>query len=128
MMKILPITLASCVAFILIGCGAGHPNLRSIAVSPLSATAPSTSHGQVGFTAKGIFSDGSSRELSQVDGLSWATSTNAASIGSTGEATCLAPGNVTVTASAPQNLQLTVNNGVTNTSATIRGTAQLVCQ
>jgi hypothetical protein len=33
-----------------------------------------------------------------------------------------------VTASAPQNLQLTINNGIDNTSRNIQGTAQLVCQ
>jgi hypothetical protein len=127
-MKPLPIILLSCVASILIGCGAGHPNLTSITVSPQTATAESAVHGQVGYTATGHFGDGTSRELSQVDGLSWKTSTTAASIGSTGEATCLAPGTVTVTASAPQNLQLTVNNGISNTSANVQGTAQLVCQ
>ncbi len=127
-MKRLRIILLSCVALIFVGCGAGHANLTSIAVSPTTATAASANHEQVGYTAKGMFSDGSSRELSQVDGLSWKTSTTAASIGSTGEATCLGPGTVTVTASAPQNLQLTVNNGVNNTSATIQGGAQLVCQ
>jgi ketopantoate reductase len=74
-----------------------------------------------------------SGELSQVDGLSWQTSptmsgTVAATIGSTGEATCSAPGTVTVTASAPENLQVTVNNGVQNTSPTVTGTATLICQ
>jgi hypothetical protein len=127
-MKRLQFILPSCLALIFVGCGAGHPNLTSIAVSPSTATAASETHAQVGYTAKGQFSDGSSRELSQVDGLTWKTSATAASIGATGEATCLAIGNVTVTASAPQNLQLTVNNGVNNTSTTIQGTAQLVCQ
>jgi outer membrane biogenesis lipoprotein LolB len=127
-MKRLQFVLLACLAFILIGCGAGHPNLTSVQVSPSTATAESATHAQVGYTAKGVFSNGSSRELSQVDGLSWKTSTTAASVGSTGEATCLGPGTATVTASAPQNLQLTVNNGVTNTSATVQGTAQLVCQ
>ena len=128
-MKRLQFILPSCFAFILlVGCGAGHPNLTSITVSPSTATAASANHGQVGYTARGQFSDGSSRELSPADGLSWKTSTTAASIGSTGEATCLAIGTVTVTASAPQNLQLTVNNGVNNTSVTVLGSAQLVCQ
>jgi len=127
-MKSLQLILPSCLAFILIGCGAGHPNLTSISVSPSTATADSATHEQVGYEAQGHFTNGSSRALSQVDGLSWKTSTTTASIGSTGAATCLGPGTVTVTASAPQNLQLTVNNGVTNTSATIQGTAQLVCQ
>jgi len=127
-MKPFQFVLLSCLALILIGCGAGHPNLTSISVSPSTATADSATHQQVGYEAQGHFSDGTSRALSQVDGLSWRTSTTAASIGSTGAATCLSPGTVTVTASAPQNLQLTVNNGVSNTSATITATAQLVCQ
>ncbi|HKV80072.1 MAG TPA: hypothetical protein VJP02_18130 [Candidatus Sulfotelmatobacter sp.] len=119
-------------AAVLVGCGAGHANLTSITVSPQSATAAS-SQGQVGYTATGNFANGKSRELSQVDGLSWKTSptsagTVAATIGSTGEATCSATGTVTVTASAPQNLQLTVNNGVQNTSATVSGSSTLVCQ
>jgi hypothetical protein len=109
-----------------IGCGAGHPNLTSITVTPQSATSPL--QGQVGFTAMGNFSDHTSRELTQADGLSWRTSTAGASIGSTGEATCLGPGTVTVTASAPENLQLTINNGVQNTAPTIRGTGTLICQ
>jgi len=120
------------VAVGLMGCGAGHANLTSISVSPQSATA-SSSQGQVGYTATGNFANGKSRELSQVDGLSWKTSattanTVAASIGSTGEATCSAPGTVTVTASAPQNLQFTINNGIKNTSTTVSGTATLNCQ
>jgi hypothetical protein len=117
----------------LVGCGAGHANLTSITVSPQSATTTSNPQGQVGYTATGNFANGKNRELSQVDGLSWKTSptstgTVAATIGSTGEATCSAPGTVTVTASAPENLQFTVNNGVQNTSATVSGTATLICQ
>ena len=101
---------------VLIGCGAGHSNLTSITVSPQSAKTTSSPQAQVGYTATGNFANGKSRELSQVDGLSWKTSptsagTVAATIGSTGEATCSALGNVTITASAPQNLQLNVNNG-----------------
>jgi len=116
----------------LVGCGACHANITSVTVSPQSATATSN-QGQVGYTATGNFANGKSRELSQVDGLSWKTSptsanTVAATIGSTGEATCSAPGTVTVTASAPQNLTFTVNNGVHNTSATVSGTATLTCQ
>jgi len=132
-MKYLQLVLAALVAVALIGCGAGHANLTSITVSPQSATTTSNPQGQVGFTAMGNFSNHTSRELSQVDGLSWKTSptmagTVAATIGSTGEATCSAPGTVTVTASAPQNLSFTVNNGVQNTSMTVSGTAMLICQ
>ena len=132
-MKYLPFVLAVSVALVLIGCGAGHANLTSITVTPQSATTTINPQGQVGYTAMGNFSNHTSRELSQVDGLSWKTSptmagTVAATIGSTGEATCSAPGTVTVTASAPQNLSFTVNNGVQNTSMTVSGTAMLICQ
>jgi hypothetical protein len=126
MMKHLLFLFVAVVA--LVGCGAGHANLTSITVSPQSATTTSNPQGQVGYTATGLFANGKSRSLSQVDGLSWKTSTTAATIGSTGDATCSAPGTVTVTASAPQNLQFTVNNGVQNTSATVTGTATLICQ
>ncbi len=116
----------------LAGCGAGHANLTSISVSPQSATA-SSNQGQVGYTATGNFANGKSRELSQADGLSWKTSPTsagavAATIGSTGEVTCSAPGTVTITATAPQNLQFTINNGIQNTSANVSGTASLTCQ
>ena len=111
----------------LVSCGAGHANLKSITVSPQSATA-SSNQGQVGYTAMGNFANGKSRELSQVDGLSWKTSTVAATIGSSGEATCSAPGTVTITASAPENLQFTINNGMQNTSTNVSGTATLTCQ
>ena len=132
-MKYLPVVLAAWSALIVIGCGAGHANLTSITVTPQSATTTSNPPGQVGYTAMGNFSNHTSRELSQVDGLSWKTSltstgTVAATIGSTGEATCSAPGTVTITASAPENLQVSVNNGVQNTSATVTGTASLSCQ
>src|SRR5947208_15695190 len=117
----------------LVGCGAGHANLTSITVSPQSATTTSNPQGQVGYTATGNFANGKSRELSQVDGLSWKTSptssgTVAATIGSTGEATCSTPGPVTITASAPENLRFTVNNAVQNTSTTLTETAPLTCQ
>ena len=126
-------SLSALMGCALIGCGAGHANLTSITVSPQTATTTSSPEGQVGYTATGHFANGKSRELSQVDGLSWKTSptnsgTVAATIGSTGEATCSAPGSVTITATAPENLQLTVNNGVQNTASSVSGTAKLVCQ
>lgn len=129
-MKHLAVLLLAAVG--LSACGAGHANLKSITVSPESATA-SSNHGQVGYTATGNFANGKSRELSQVDGLSWKTSPTstggvAATIGSTGEATCSAPGNVMVTATAPENLQFTINNGIQNTSSNVSGSASLTCQ
>jgi hypothetical protein len=132
-MRYLNFVLAMSLSMVFIGCGAGHANLTSITVSPQSATATSSPQGQVGYTATGNFANGKSRELSRVDGLSWKTSptnngTVAATIGSTGEVTCSAPGTVTITASAPENLSFTVNNGVQNTSKTVSGTATLTCQ
>jgi hypothetical protein len=132
LMKHLNFALAFLLSVVL-GCGAGHANLTSVTVSPESATTTSNPQGQVGYTATGHFANGKSRELSQVDGLSWKTSQTdtgevAATIGATGEVTCSAPGTVTITASAPQNLSFTVNNGVQNTSMTVSGTATLTCQ
>src|SRR5438876_10693027 len=106
----------------LVGCGAGHANLTSITVSPQSATTTSNPQGQVGYTAIGNFANGKSRELSQVDGLSWKTSPTstgivAATIGSTGEATCSAPCTVTVTATASENPSFSVQDGVYTTAA-----------
>jgi hypothetical protein len=126
LMKYWYCALALTVFLVAVGCGAGHANLTSITVTPQSAT--TTLQGQVGFTAMGNFSDHTSRELTRADGLSWRTSTAGASVGASGEATCLGPGTVTVTASAPENLQLTINNGVQNTAPTIRGNGTLICQ
>jgi methionine-rich copper-binding protein CopC len=115
------------IAAFLTGCGAGHPNLKSISVSP--DTANSALNQNVVFTANGIFTDNSSRNLTLADGLSWKTSNNAIATinGNTGSATCVAPGTVTVTATAPVNLQITVNNGVSNTSTNVSGTGTLNC-
>jgi hypothetical protein len=115
-------------AALLVACGAGHPQLTSIAVSPSSATASSTPQGHVGFTATGTFTDHTSGELHLADGLEWkSSSTVVATIDDTGEATCLAPGSATVTATAPADLQITVSNGVQNTSPKVSGRATLSC-
>jgi Big-like domain-containing protein len=125
-MRPLQFNLLAFLALLLMGCGAGHPNLTSIAVSPSSATAAPQQ--DVVFTANGTFTNNSSRELTVADGLTWKTSNSAmATINNNGSATCLAPGTVTITATAPQNLQITVNNGVSNTSTNISGTATLNC-
>ena len=39
--------------FLLLGCGAGHPTLTAISVSPSTATAQITTQGGVGYTATG---------------------------------------------------------------------------
>jgi hypothetical protein len=111
-----------------LACGAGHPNIQSIQVNPQQAQA-SSPRGEVGFTAMGIFSNNDSRELTVADGTDWKTSNNLiATIDSnTGQATCVAPGTVTITVTAPSNLTFTVNNGIDNTSPKVTGTATLVC-
>jgi hypothetical protein len=116
------------IAVMLMACGAGHPRLTSIAVSPSSATASSSLQGQIGFTATGTFTDHTSRELHLADGLTWKSSnTVVATIDDTGEATCVSPGPVTITATAPADLQITVSNGVQNTSPRVSGNAMLNC-
>jgi Bacterial Ig-like domain (group 2) len=123
-MKYLPFVLL-CVV-LTAACGAGHPNVKSITVTPATATA--TTQGSVGFTATGIFTDNTSRILTPADGLSWRSSNTAvASIDDAGLASCNTAGSVTVTASAPVNLQLTVSNGIDNTAQTVRGTGTLNC-
>jgi len=109
------------------GCGAGHPNLMTISVSPNTASAALNE--DVVFTATGNFTNNTSRDLTVVDGLSWSTSNNAIATinGNTGSATCIAAGSVNVIAKAPQNLQITVNNGINNTSPTVTGSATLNC-
>ena len=115
------------IAALLVAYGAGHPRLTSIAVSPSSATASSSLQGQVGFTATGTCTD-HSRELHLADGLTWKSSnTVVATIDDTGEATCVSPGSVTITAAAPADLQITVSNGVQNTSPKVSGNAMLNC-
>jgi uncharacterized protein YjdB len=116
------------IAALIVACGAGHPRLTSIAVSPSSATASSSLQGQVGFTATGTFTDHTSRELHLADGLEWKSSnTVVATIDDTGEATCVSPGSVTITATAPADLQITVSNGARNTSPKVSGNAMLNC-
>jgi len=115
-------------AALLAGCGAGHPTIRSITVSPQKANGTVNS-GTVVFTAEGNFTDNTSRQLTIADGLSWKTSNNVvATIDDAGAASCKSLGTVTVTATAPQNLTVTVGSGINNTSTDISGTAQLVCQ
>lgn len=113
--------------FLAMGCGgSGDPSLTSITVNPQTGIA--SPNGHVGFTAVGHMSNGSTVNLTAANGLTWKISTTDATIGSTGTATCLTAGSATVTAAAPQNLQTTANNGVSNTSQMVSGTAQLMCQ
>jgi len=115
-------------ALMLLGCGAGHPTLTGISVTPSSATASIATRGSVGYTATGMFSDHSHRQLTQADGLTWATANGLiAGISDSGMANCVRAGVVTVTATAPTNLTITVTDTVTNTSPKISGNASLTC-
>jgi hypothetical protein len=115
-------------AALLAGCGAGHPRLSSITISPTSATATAASRGTAEFTAKGNFDNNSSRTLTIADGLDWDTSNHAiATISDTGTATCVSVGVVHVVGTAPVDLTISVNNGIQNTSSKISGSAQLTC-
>ncbi len=115
-------------AALLAGCGAGHPRLSSVTVSPTSATATAASRGTAEFSAKGTFDDNSSRTLTIADGLQWDTSNHAiATISDGGTTTCNSVGVVHVIATAPVDLTISVNNGIQNTSSKISGSAQLTC-
>src|SRR5215469_1780527 len=123
-MRYLPVVLLMVV--LSVACGAGHPNLKILNVTPTTASA--SMQGSVGFTATGIFTNNTSRTITAADGLSWRSSNTAvASINDLGMASCNTPGTVTITASAPENLQLTINTGISNTAPTIRGSGTLNC-
>ncbi len=105
----------------LVACGEDH-HLTSMSVSPSSASAASSSHGQAAFAATGTLNNGSSRALDASDGLIWSTSDSTiATIDSNGAATCMAPGTVTITGTAPRNL------AKGSTSNAVSGTATLTC-
>jgi hypothetical protein len=127
-MKYFGLTLACAGVALILACGAGHPTITAVEVSPQNAQAASP-NGEVDYTARGIFANNNSRELTAVDGLDWSSSNNMiASIdGTLGHATCLAPGTVMITVQAPADLTLTVNNGVHNASTKVTGSATLVC-
>jgi uncharacterized lipoprotein YbaY len=126
--KLTLLVFALLASLLLAGCGAGHPTLTSITVTPSSATASIATRGSVGYTATGMFSDHSSRELTQADGLTWATANGQiAGISDSGMASCVRAGVVTVTATAPTNLTITVTTTVTNTSPKVTGSAALTC-
>ena len=127
-LRSLPFILLLALAALLIACGAGHPKIVSITVTPSTATAPTIPPTDVQFTATATFDNQSSRELTIADGLTWTTSNSSiATINTNGSATCVAPGPVTITATAPSELNITVNNGINNTSTNVSGTAQLMC-
>ena len=75
---------------------ASTPTLSSIAVTPASPTVPTGATQQ--FTAMGTYSDGSTQDITTQ--ITWSSSnTSVATIGTSGLATTVVPGNTTVTAS-----------------------------
>ncbi|HET7439969.1 MAG TPA: hypothetical protein VFJ47_01610 [Terriglobales bacterium] len=113
---------------LLLGCGAGHPRITSIVVSPATAQTPVSANQTVSYTATAHFSNNTSRQLTVADGLTWATSSNTiAGINSDGTATCIAPGSVTITATAPSQLVVMVGSGISTNSPKVSGTASLNC-
>ena len=111
-----------------IACGAGHPRITKLTVSPQTATTTISPPTDVQYTVTATFDNNSSRELTIADGLTWSTSNNSvATISDNGSASCVAVGQVTITAQAPTELNITVDNGIDNTSPKITGNAQLTC-
>lgn len=127
-MKYLSTLIAGAGIALFTACGAGHPTIKSLQLNPSQAQG-SAPGGEVQFNATGIFENNQSRELSAADGVSWSTSDpTVASIGdTTGQATCNTNGTVTITAKAPADLTLEINNGVHNTSQNVTATATLTC-
>src|SRR5579862_5405918 len=111
-----------------IACGAGHPTITHLAISPTTATAPVSPPTDVQYNATATFTDNTNRERTIADGLTCSSSnTGIATVNDNGSASCIAVGQVTITGKAPTELNLTVNNGINNTSPTITGTATLNC-
>jgi hypothetical protein len=127
-LRALQVLCIGTVACVWVACGSGHPTITKITVTPTTSTAPINPPTDVQFTATATFTDNTNRELTVADGLNWSTSnTSIATISDNGSATCKNLGQVTITAKAPADLNLTINNGVNNTSPQVSGTAQLSC-
>lgn len=111
-----------------LACGAGHPTITRLTVAPQTASSPISPPTDVQYTVTATFNNNTSRELTAADGLTWTSSnTGVATISDNGSATCRGVGPVTITAQAPADLNITINNGIDNTSPKVSGTAQLNC-
>ncbi len=125
-MKRVPIFVACAAVAILLACGGSSDTIQSVQVSPQQGqgTVP---NGVANFSATGTFKNNQSRLLTSQDGLMWSISNSSiATINSlTGQATCLAVGSATVTASVPSDLTFQV--GGHGSSSTVTGTASLQC-
>ena len=121
-MKYNSLTLVVFLAAMLAGCGSGGPKVHAVTIAPNPAGSTSSPQGQISFAATGMMSNNTTRALTSSNGLLWGSSnTTIATINSDGVATCLAPGTVTITATAPDNL----NKG--SNAPAVSGTATLNC-
>ena len=120
-MKKIEMMLGIVVAVVMWGCGNGSPKLQRVMVSPAMASAATIPAQQVQFTAQGTFSNNTTRGLAVGDGIVWSSSNaKIASITVTGVATCVAPGSVTIVASAPTaSHPIFSATGSTTTSAVV---------
>jgi len=126
--RALQVLFISITAVAWLGCGAGHRTITQLTVSPQMASSPVSPPTDVQYTVTATFDNNTSRELTVADGLTWSTSnTSIATISDNGSATCVGVGLVNITAQAPAELDISVNNGVNNTSPKVTGTAQLNC-
>ena len=120
-------TLFACATLaLLVACGGSNNNIQSVQVSPAQGEG-SGPNSAVNFTATGTFPNNQSRLLTSQDGLMWSSSNSAvATINPlTGQAVCVTPGSVTITAAVPSDL--TFQGGPHSSSRTVNGTASLQC-
>ncbi len=141
-MKKIQMVLGIVLAVAMCGCGNGSPKLQRVRVSPAMASAATIPAQQVQFTAQGTFSNNTTRGLTLGDGIVWSSSNaNIASINVSGVATCVAPGSVTIAATAPTTSHPIFSAAGSNTtsavafpggmpvagSPTVSGSAALTC-
>jgi Bacterial Ig-like domain (group 2) len=141
-MKKLQLMLALGAAVVLWSCGNGSAKLQHVMVSPAMTSAATIPAQPVQFTAQGTFNNNTTRPLTLADGIVW-TSSNAriARVDGIGIATCVSPGSVAITATAPTTSHpIFSSQGSSTTSAvfipggtgvagapTVSGSASLTC-
>jgi hypothetical protein len=119
-MKCNLLVLVVVLAVVLPGCGSGGPKLRAITIAPNAADTTSSPQGQISFAATGMMSNNTTRALGSSNGLVWGSSnTTLGTINSNEVATCLTPGSVTITATAPDNLNKGSNAPAVSATATL---------
>lgn len=101
-MKKVQLMLAVFAAVALWSCGNGSAKLQHVMVSPAMTSAATIPAQPVQFTAQGTFNNNTTRALTLADGIVWSSSNaRIATVDGTGVATCVSPGSVAITATAP---------------------------